>query len=87
MSPPLAPGGHVLSAPHFYVTPTQRVSAGSVLLAVAIALGCVPPVPYALSHSRQAQRSRSLLGTHQPGHPNFGAGADDSDDSNQVDTI
>lgn len=90
MSPPPGPGRHVPGSPRFYVTPTQRVSPGIVLLAVLIAVGCIPPVLYALSHSRHAQLTRSLMSSLQTGHPSFGAGSnedDENDDPNQVDTI
>ena len=90
MYPPPAPGRHVLAAPRFYVTPNQRVSPGVILLAVVIALGCVPPVLYALSHSRHARPSSQGFSNLQPGSPSFGANSsndDDNDDPSQVDTI
>lgn len=90
MSPPPAPGHQVMAAPRFYVTPAQRVSPGVILLAVVIALGCVPPVLYALGHARHAPRSRSGLTTLHPGDPGFGASSnddEDNDDPSQVDTI
>lgn len=90
MSTPPAPGRHVLATPRFYVTPTQRVSPGIILLAVALAFGCVPPVLYALTHSRHAHSSSDGLSTLEPGNVSSGANSNDDegkDDPSQVDTI
>lgn len=94
MSPPPPPGRHVLAAPRFYVTPAQRLSPGTVLLAVVIAFCCIPPVLYALSHSQKAGWLRAGGNGRPSGAPEAGANAGggagedkDDDDPSQVDTI
>lgn len=90
MSPLPPPGRHVLAVPRFYVTPSQRVSPGVILLAVVLAFGCFPPVLYALRHSRHAKPSNTGLSTLAPGTPSSGSGPSDDqdqDDPSQIDTI
>lgn len=72
MPQPLAPESRVLAAPQFYVTPRQRFSPSSILLAVVIALACLGAVLYALSR------------THYSG-ATWSEG--DDDDPSRLDTI
>ncbi len=86
MSQPLASANHMRAVPQFYVTPRQRFSPASVLLAFVIALACLLTVLYTLAHSRHA---------HLSGYgPQFGrdgltadSNDDDDDDPSRVDTI
>ena len=90
MSLPHAPGRQSVATPRFYVTPSQRVSPGIILLAVIVAFGCVPPVLYALSHSRHASPSNCGVSSLQPCKPSFDATSrddQDDDDPSRVDTI
>ncbi len=71
MESPLAAEGPVLAVPQFYVTPSQRFSLRSFLLAIVTAVAFLLAVVYALGHSRYAHAGRE----------------DDDDDPSRVDTI
>lgn len=88
MSPPLSPDPPLRAAPTFYVTPRQRFSLGSIILAVVVAFGCIPVVLYAFTHSRRGVASTFGAGGSGHGGAGFGAGDDDDDDDpSRVDTI
>ncbi len=88
MTQPLSPGPPLRAAPTFYVTPRQRFSLGSMILAVVIAFSCIPVVIYAFAHSRRGIASTFGTGGSGHGGSGFGAGDDDDDDDpSRVDTI
>ena len=84
-----APGRPVLAGPRFYVTPPQRFSLASILLAFIAASIGVPVLVFAFTHSRHAVSS--TFGAGGPGHGgdgfDAGGGDDRDDDPSRVDTI
>ena len=57
MTQPLSPGPPLRAAPTFYVTPRQRFSLGSMILAIVVTFACLPVVLYAFTHSRRGSAS------------------------------
>lgn len=89
MSQPLASGVRALEAPRFYVTPKQRFSVGSLVLALVIALLGLAAVLYALRRSHSGRASMFGAGGTRfgTGGPGGDSADDDDDDPSRVDTI
>lgn len=89
MEQPLANQVTAGAAPRFYVTPRQRISSGSILLAIVLATGGLSAGIYALSHTRY----RHLIPDADVDRCNAATAAcdakdaKDDDDPSKVDTI
>ncbi len=79
--PPTA--ARTFAAPSFYLTGRQPLRPGVILLAIAVAVGAVGSIAYAMSHEH------ARLNAGGPGDVRSGAASakDDDYDPNQIDTI
>jgi len=84
MQQPLHTG--VPTAPHFYITGREPLSAGAILLAILAAVGALSSVVYALGHSG---RTHLTSGAGRSANASSGAASagDEKDDPSQIDTI
>ena len=82
------PPARAVSTPSFYLTGRQPLHPGVVLLAIAVALGSLCLMIYAMSHAKRF-RMHEAPSSASAGGSQSGAGdtSDDDDDPNQIDTI
>ena len=76
----------MLAVPQFYVTPRQRFTPGSILLATIIAFACVLTVLYCLAHSRHGHPSGYAPESGRDGF-SLSSNDEDDDDPSRGDTI
>jgi hypothetical protein len=81
---PLPAGVSTFSAPSFYLTGSQPLHPGVVLLAIVVAAGALSIVLYALSHSGHVHFTS---GANRSTSATAAADQKDDDDPNQIDTI
>jgi hypothetical protein len=86
MQQPLPIGTRTLSTPKFHLMGRQRLSPGSILLAIVVAVGALYGVSFVLSHSGHR---RFLITGSDTRKPSGGSSSsdDDDDDPSQIDTI
>ena len=88
MQHPLPTEVPTLTAPSFYLTASQPLRPGAILLATVAAVAALSSVLYALSHNRSAHFTSNNSGAARSANATSGATPDDDkDDPNQIDTI
>jgi hypothetical protein len=87
MQQPLPNGAPALSAPSFYITARQPLRPAAILLATVAAVAGLYSVLYALEHNKHAHLTSDSSGAARSANTTSGAGDDDKDDPNQIDTI
>jgi hypothetical protein len=76
------------TAPSFYITGSQPLRPGAILLAIVAAVGALSSVLYALDHAGHVHLTSDSSGAARSSSARSGAAADDDkDDPNQIDTI
>jgi hypothetical protein len=83
MQPPLHTG--VPTAPRFYITSREPLSAGAILLATVAAFSALSSVVYAMGHNGHAHLTSGSA--RSPNTTSAASAADDKDDPSQIDTI
>jgi len=87
MQHPLPTEVPTLTAPSFYLTASQPLRPGAILLATVAAVAALSSVLYALGHNRSAHFTSNSSGAARSAAATSGATPDDKDDPNQIDTI
>ena len=89
MQQPLPTGAPTVSTPSFYLIDRQPLRPGALLLAIAVAVGALYSVSFALSRTSNRHRASDSPGATRSSSTTPGGTpqADEKDDPDQVDTI
>ncbi len=89
MQPPTPTGARLLHAPSFYLTSSQPLRPGAILLATVAAVGVLSSVLFALGRTGHVHPTLSSSDSARSASPTAGnaANTDKDDDTSQIDTV